>query len=135
MIAIAATIMKQEWRVSIVCDNDIHEAVVIEIGEGNSAAHVGCFKTTAGRLGSFYELAIAFVVEEHIGLLVVNFRRGLLDLRIDVPIGDKYVEPAIVIVVEKASAKAQHIMRGPGDSSLIADFSEKSRALVMSEMV
>src|SRR5882724_9147311 len=98
MITIGAAVVQQQWRVSIICDDDVHEAVVIKIGEGNSAANVWCLKTAAGQLGSFDELAVAFVVEQHISLLVVNFGSRLLDLRIDMSVGDKYVQPAVVVV-------------------------------------
>src|SRR6478672_4492852 len=126
MTAITPAIVQQQWRVTIIRDHDIKEAIVIEICKGHSAADVRGLKTTARQLGSFEELSVAFVVEQHISLLVMDFGRGLFYLRIDVAVGNEYIQPAIVIVIEKTSTEAEHIMRGARDSSLIADFREKS---------
>src|SRR5207253_10684786 len=135
MIAIAAAIVEQQRWVSVVCVYDIHAAVAIEIGEADSAAHIGRLKAAARQLGSFDKLAVAFVVEQHISLLIVNFRCSLFDLRIDMSIGDENVLPTIVIVIEEASTESKHSMHCPCDSRLIGNISEKSRTLVMPEMV
>ena len=47
----------------------------------------------------------------------MNAGRGLLHFGIDVAVGDKNVQPAVVVVVEKSSAETQHVMRGPGKAS------------------
>jgi hypothetical protein len=83
-------------------------------------------KAAARPLGSFDKLAVALIVEQHISLLVVNFGSGFLDFWIDMTIGNKYVQPAIIIVIEEASTEAKHIVCRARDSRLITDFGEKS---------
>jgi len=65
----------------------------------------------------------------------MDFRRGLLDLRINVAVGNEQVQPAVVVIIEKASAEAEHIMRGPGNTGLITDFVEKSFTIVVPKVV
>ena len=63
MISIAAAIVQQQGRVSVVCDNHVHKAVVIEISEGDATTHIGYLKTAASQPGRFNEFAIAFIVK------------------------------------------------------------------------
>src|SRR2546430_5653090 len=65
----------------------------------------------------------------------MDFRRGLLDLRINVAVGNEQVQPSVIVVIEKASPEAEHIMRGTGNTGLITDFVEKSFAIVVPEVV
>ena len=62
-------------------------------------------------------------------------RRGLLHLGIDMAVGDKNIQPTIVVIVEKASAETEHIACRPGDAGLIADLIKKSFAFVVPKVV
>ena len=135
MISVRAAVMEQQRSVAVVGDDDIDETVVVEVGEGDPATHVVRLKDRTGRLAHLSELAIVFIVEERVVLFVVNFGRGLLDFRIDVTIGNKEVEPAVIVVVEETSTKTENVVSRTGDAGLIADFVEKSFAVVLPEMV
>ena len=72
-------------------------------------------KRIAGRCrcrGDIGESAFALIVDQQINLFVMGTRIGLLNVGVDVPIGDKQIEPAIVVVVEKAPSEAQERPRG-----------------------
>src|SRR5436305_13918051 len=135
MIPITAAIMQQQGRVSIVGYDHVHEPIIIEIGKSNASADMGCLKASTGQLGSLYELAVPFIVKQRVDLLIVNLRGGLFDFGIDVAISNEQVQPFIVVVIEKAPTKAEHVARGARDAGLITDFVEKSLAVVMPEMV
>jgi len=63
MTSITAAIVQQQGRITVVCDNYVHEAVVIEVGKGDTATHVGYFKPAARLLRRFNKFAIAFIVK------------------------------------------------------------------------
>src|SRR5260370_16778099 len=135
MIAGAAAIVQQQRRIAVVGDDDIHVAVVVEVGESSAAAHVGGLKSVAGRLRHLDELSFAVVMKQRIDLFVGGFLRRLLDLRIDVAVGNKQIKPAIVVKVEKASAETEDVVGGYGDTNLIADFLETAFAVVMPDVI
>ena len=108
MISVAAAVVQQQRNVSVVGDHNIHESVVVEVRERDAPSDVGSLKSVARRLAHFHELAIVLVVKQGIELLVVNPRRGLLDFGINVAVGDKDIQPAVVVVIEKAASKTQY---------------------------
>ncbi len=63
MIAVAAHVAQQKRGVSVVPDNQFHKAVVVEIGEGDTASDVRGLKSWAGNLSSLYKPAFAFIVK------------------------------------------------------------------------
>ena len=68
-------------------------------------------------------------------LLVVRFRGDLLDFGIDMTVGDKEVEPAVVVVVEKSAAEAQDIPRRDRDSRFVAYLVEVALSGVVPQVV
>src|SRR5437899_2887209 len=46
----------------------------------------------------------------------MDFRRGLLDLRINVAVGNEQVQPSVIVVIEEPSPEAEHIMRGTSNA-------------------
>src|SRR5260370_12081262 len=74
-------------------------------------------------------------MKQRIDLFVGGFLRRLLDLRIDVAVGNKQIKPAIVVKVEKASAETEDVVGGYGDTNLIADFLETAFAVVMPDVI
>ena len=57
-------------------------------------------------------------------LFVVRFRRDLLDFGIDMTVGDKQIEPAIVVIVEKSAAEARDVACWDRNSRFVAYFVE-----------
>src|SRR5215467_8290718 len=51
------------------------------------------------------------------------------------PVRYKQIEPAIVIVVKKTSAKAQHIMCGARNSRLVTHLIEEALAVIQPDVV
>src|SRR5208337_1825284 len=96
---------------------------------------MGSLEAVAGRLCNIGEFSVAIVVEERVGLLIVNFGRDLLDFRVHVAVGDEKVEPAVVVVVEKASAETENASRGHADTDAIADFVEIPLAVIFPEVI
>ena len=86
-------------------------------------------------LGDLNEFAVVLVMEEGVDLFVANLGIGLLNFRINVAIGDKNVEPAIIVVIEEAATKAENLARGNRDTRRVADFVEEALAIVMPEVV
>ena len=75
------------------------------------------------------------VVKQRIGLLVLNSRGRLLNFRINVTIGNEDIQPAVVVVVEKASPKAEYLMGRSGDAGLITDLVEEALAIVLPKVI
>src|SRR4029077_5868260 len=112
MVPGAAAIVQQQRRVVVVAYNQVYQAVVVEVSEGHAPPGVPCLKTVSGELGSFHELAIALVVKQRVDLLVAGLGCDLLDLGLNMSVRDEQIKPAVVVVVEKAAAKAQDIVGG-----------------------
>ena len=70
------------------------------------------------------------VVKQAIELPVVNLRRGLLDFGINMAVGDKDIQPAVVVVIEKAASKTEYLVSRAGKAGLIADLVEEALAIV-----
>src|SRR5437016_6683818 len=74
-------------------------------------------------------------MKQGIDLLVLNSRRGLLNFRINVTVGNEDIEPAVVVIVEEASAKAQHFTGRSCKAGLITDLVEEAPAIVLPKVV
>ncbi len=74
-------------------------------------------------------------MEEGVDLLVVYVRGNLLYFLVDMAVGDEQIQPAIVVVIEKASAKAQHVSRGQRNACGVAHFVEQALTVVMPKVV
>src|SRR5262249_35135767 len=135
VIGISAAVVQQQRRVSIIGDDYIHETVVVKVCEGDSPAYRRSFETTARHLRRLHKFAFAFVVEKRVDLLEVRTGRSLLHLGINMTVRDKEIQPTVVVVVEKASAKTEHFFRGTGDSCFIANFFEASLSVIVPDMV
>jgi len=131
----SAAVMEQQRRIAIISHRYIHVAVIIEVGEGYTSSYVWRLKTVSARRGHFHELALAFIMKQGIDLLVGGFLRRLLDFRIHVSVGNEQVQPAIIIKIEKTSAKTEHVICRPSYAGLVADLNKGSVALVVPHMV
>ncbi len=76
-----------------------------------------------------------FIVKQGIQLLVVNSLGGLLNFGINVTVSYKEIEPAVVVVVDKTSSKAQDVMGGARNSGLVADLVEEAFAIILPKVV
>ena len=65
----------------------------------------------------------------------MSSRRGLLYFGIDMSVGNENIEPAIVVIIEKASAETKYIAGRPGDTGLVADLVKISFAFVVPKVV
>src|SRR5215510_1168325 len=50
-------------------------------------------------------------------------------------IGDKQVEPAIIVVIEESPAKTQHVEGGDGDAYLLTDVPKPTFSVVVKDVV
>src|SRR5258708_13667047 len=135
VVSIATAVVEQKRRISIVCHNHIRKSVVIEIGKSDSTSHVGSFKARTGQLADLSKLAVPFVVKQGIYLLVMSPRRGLLHLGIDMTVGDKNIQPAIFVIIEKAPTETYHITCRPVDAAFVAYLVKKSFAFVVAKVI
>src|SRR6202049_3022622 len=119
MVAIAGAVVKQERRISVVCHNHIHKSVIVEICESNSTTYIGSCKAISRQLAYLNKLAVSVIMEQRIDLLVMSPRCSLFHLGIDVAVGDKKIQPAIVVIIEKAAAETEHIACLPGDAGCV----------------
>jgi len=119
----------------VVSYHQLHEPVVVEIGECDSTAHLCRLQSTVCFLARFDELPVAFVVKQGVELLVVDLWHGLFDLGIDVAIGYEQIQPAIIVVVEEATAETQYFARWYHDPRRTAHVIEETFPAVVPEVV
>ncbi len=74
-------------------------------------------------------------MKQGIELLEVNLRGSLLYLRINVPVGDEQIQPAIIIVVEEASAETEDPARGTGYAGAVADLIKRPLSIVVPKVI
>src|ERR1700722_12554813 len=128
MIFMECVVVQKSGWIAIVGDDHVDVAVVVEIGERDTAGGPRGKRVEAALRGDFGEFAAHLVMEQRVVLFVERAGGDLLDLGIDVAVADEYVEPTVVVVVEKATAKAEDLFRGERDAGLVADFVEVSLA-------
>ena len=58
-------------------------------------------------------------------------RRGLLHFRVHVPIGDKNIQQAIIVIIDEAAAETEHIACRLCDSGFIAYLIKETFAIVV----
>src|SRR6478672_10896417 len=105
MVPVPSAVAKDKRRVSVIGDDHIDKAVIIEVRECHSSTHIRSVESCPADLANFHELAATLVVKQRIELPVVRTRRGLLHFRINVPIGDEDIQQTVVVVVQEPSAK------------------------------
>src|SRR6202022_1478254 len=133
--AVSSAVVQHQGRISVVGDYNVPETVVVEIGERNAAPDVRSAKAVARRLAHVHKLAIVIVVEERVELFVADVRRGLLNFWIHVAVGNKNIQPAIVVVVEEAPAKAQDVMRRSSNPGAVAHLVKETLAVVLPKVI
>src|SRR5437868_11058902 len=103
-------IAAQQLRVIIYrIHNDIDIAIVIEISESRAARGARVGDPRSRPEGNVCEMAIVQILVKQLPLRVSRFRLELLDLRIDMPVANQDVRPAIVIHVKKSATPAKEL--------------------------
>ena len=65
----------------------------------------------------------------------MHIGRDTVYFLINVTVGDKQIKPAIIVVIEKTSAKTQHIVSRQGNACRITYLIEKAFSVVVPKMV
>ena len=81
-------------------------SVGVVVRKGGPAARVGGGEGRAERRGNIGETA-AQVAQQLRGLPVGYQSVVLLDVVVDVPVGDKEIQPAVVVVIEKTGSEPE----------------------------
>src|SRR5438309_6872766 len=91
----------------IVVNHEVDRTIVIDIAESDAAADVGALKRRPGQArGLAKRFAASLVVKQLAALGVWEGARLIGPSNGDCSVRDKQVEPAIVVVIEPARAKA-----------------------------
>ena len=126
----------QEHRLAVeVGDDYIHVAVIVEVGDCESAAHARDLQRRPGLGLGVAEVAVALVHEQVLGLTIARARRQLVYLRIDLAVHGNQVEPAIVVEIDERRAPLHPRQRSHGDSRIVRNVAEIVAALVEIEDV
>src|SRR5579863_1308538 len=112
MIFVQGIVVKKCGRIAIVGDEHVGVAVIVEVGEGDATSGARRDSGQAAGYGRVGEFAVGVVVEQRVVLLVERVGGDLFDLGIDVAVADEDVEPAIVVVVQKAATEAENVFCG-----------------------
>jgi len=78
-------------------DRDIHVSVVVEVRERRAAARLRRGDRFSETLADIREAAVAEITVDDLPLLVTRFGVELDNLRIHVTVGEKQVQPAVVV--------------------------------------
>src|SRR5258706_1025896 len=106
MVAIGIHVLEQRASLTNVEDDDVDIAVIEDIAEGCAAAALHGQSGESRSLGDFVEGAISIVAMEQHRLPVACSGFDRVDLREDMAVGNKDVEPGIVVHVEEARTPA-----------------------------
>src|ERR1700679_263992 len=105
-------LIQLRWRVESrrsidAIDNGVEIAVVVVVANGKPARrNIGLNAGTAAKT-HVLKLAVAQVAVKIFALRVGCVDRGMVDLGVDVAVGDQDVEPAVIVDVQKADAPAK----------------------------
>src|SRR5271169_4788342 len=130
VLLVASIIAKQRWRIVHVQDEGVDVAVVVVVAEGGAAA--GKMLGDAGSHFRRYvfEAAIAEIPVNESRILVSLAEAVVINLRVDVSVDLNDVWPAIVVVVDKATAP-RYIAIVDADAGGEGDIAEGSVAVVV----
>src|SRR5215831_12689675 len=127
-------VVEKQRRVAVIAHHHLQSPVIVEISERDPAAGIRFGEAVTRNLAYLSEFAVALVVKQRIDLLVVNFGRLLLNLGINVPVGDKKVQPAIVVIIKESPAEAQDYFSRFSYSRHGTDFVEEALAIVVPDV-
>ena len=103
MVVHAAEVLEKVRRASVGCEQNIRRAVVIEVRGGRAARHKLFRKPEL--LAYLLKLAFTEVVEHQRQLGVGDLGLNLVDIGLDVAVGDEEVRAAVEVVIEEEKSK------------------------------
>src|SRR5580704_4100396 len=125
-----ADVSKQLYGFVETGDHGINAACVEDVSEGRAAMGAGNLEGRAGVGTGIFELAVAEVAKDGVGLGVGLGGDGLLDVIHHVGAGDEEVLPAIVVEVVGAVAPAGHAIGESAEAAGDVRIDEGAAALV-----
>src|SRR5262245_45467327 len=90
-----------------IVDGDVDVAVVVDVAERRAPSGVRCGDRSAEPLRDILEAAVPQIAIDDLPLPIAGFGFDLFDLRIDVAVHEKQVEPSVEIEIEEADAPSK----------------------------
>src|SRR5580698_132201 len=135
MVVVCGDVTKQTGVVVECVDDNIQFAVIEQVSDGHSAAGVESGECGAFDSGLKIEFLSVNVAEEERALCPGGSPGCVVDLRVDVPIGDDKILPSIVVEVQKCGAPSEERNCGFRDPHLVTDIGEVAVSVVAIERV
>ena len=98
---------KQVRTIVHVRDRDVNVSIVVEVGEGRAATGLRHGDRVSQAFTDIGETAGAEIAIDDLALLVTRFGLELNHFRINVAVGQKQIQPAVVVEVDPARAPSQ----------------------------
>ncbi len=95
---------------------NVQVAVTIEITEGQTAANLGSVEPSADSVCNVNKFSASTIQEELRRLSVAGVAADVADGFVDVAVGDRQVQSAIEIDIEKHAAEAERVAGGRADA-------------------
>src|SRR5271165_179546 len=109
----AQLIVSIEVRGPVVgCQQNVQIAIVVEVSDGKSAAHLGLFESAADFRGRVIESSLALIYKQLGRLGVTDVAANVAHSFIDVTVGDRDVEQSVQIGIKENTTEAQGVSRG-----------------------
>ena len=102
-------------------DQQVHDAIAVEIAVGQAARHFRRGEAAARLRGDIAKPALAVVQEQMRRLRVADVAVNLADGFVDVAVDRDQVEVAVQIDIEERAAEAEAVARRLADSAACAD--------------
>ena len=135
VLSVAAIVSQQARRRISIGDEDINVTIYIIIGERCPAANIGESHRFSKRFSDFGKRAIAPILEEQVALSVCPFLSQFRQIFVQMPVGDKNVAIAIVIVINKRRCPAEIGIGNLGCLSRSRCIREEAVAIVVIECI
>src|SRR5262249_43502084 len=131
-VSTLSRVLEETRVIMAIVDNNLDIPVVVEVSAGYAMAVVGCRDPRAGIWGDIPELSISFVPVEELGLPKGIRQAFVVDLRINMTVGDKNVRPRVVVYVNKQSAPTEELRVAP-ETGLGSDIGKRPIMIVVVE--
>src|SRR5262249_50707882 len=129
IVRVTAVVSQQLGRAVKVVDYQVDVAVIIQIREGDSSTRSLLRQRRSELPGDFRKSPVAVVTAQQLALAII------LQLWVNVPIGDEQIAPAVVVVIEEFGTPAYVRQANAGDVRLIRNVREHISPVVMVERV
>ena len=129
VISARAVIQQQRWRRFYIQRDDVHAAIIVDVSKSRAPPRL--WGHTREPVGNVLESSVAMIAEQQHRLPVRCSSGDRVDLGVNVAVGDKQVEPAVVIHIKKCRAPAHEGISRPHQSGAYGDVGE----IVFAEVV